>query len=99
MMCRWLLVTTRSRCRTSLAAMSSHRLWQRWSSGATGRPVRVLVAASVLAGADGASSSWPADGGSYDERWWRATGCLSTLRQVVGANHRTLATYINTLRC
>lgn len=51
-----------------------------------------------FAGGDGASSSWPTDGGYFDERWWRADGPLSTLRQVVGSNHRTLATYVNTLR-
>lgn len=51
-----------------------------------------------FAGGDGASPSWPADGGYFDERWWRADGHLSTLRQAVGSNHRTLATYVNTLR-
>ncbi len=51
-----------------------------------------------FAGGDGASSSWPADGGYFDERWWRADGHLSTLRQVVGSNHRTLSTYVNTMR-
>ena len=33
----------------------------------------------------------------YDERWWRADRELSTLRREVGANHRTLSTYLNTL--
>jgi 2-polyprenyl-3-methyl-5-hydroxy-6-metoxy-1,4-benzoquinol methylase len=44
------------------------------------------------------SGSWPAEGTYYDERWWAADGALSTLRQRVGANHRTLATYLNALR-
>jgi SAM-dependent methyltransferase len=49
-------------------------------------------------GGTGVSGSWPADGSYYDERWWQADGALSTLRQQVGANHRTLSTYLNTLR-
>jgi len=44
------------------------------------------------------SGSWPADGRYYDERRWNATGALSGLRALVGANHRTLATYLNALR-
>ena len=47
-------------------------------------------------GVDGVSPSWPS-GGYHDERWWRADGELSTLRQQVGANHRTLSTYFNAL--
>jgi 2-polyprenyl-3-methyl-5-hydroxy-6-metoxy-1,4-benzoquinol methylase len=67
---------------------------------------RVLVAGgrfafSILhpcfAGAPGVSGSWPADGSYYDERWWRADGELSVLRQQVGANHRMLSTYFNAL--
>jgi 2-polyprenyl-3-methyl-5-hydroxy-6-metoxy-1,4-benzoquinol methylase len=50
-----------------------------------------------FAGAQGVSSSWPADGTYYDERWWRADGERSTLRAQVGANHRMLSTYVNTL--
>ncbi|HEV7758845.1 MAG TPA: class I SAM-dependent methyltransferase [Acidimicrobiales bacterium] len=41
--------------------------------------------------------SWPSNGTYYDERWWRADRELSTLRREVGANHRTLSTYLNTL--
>lgn len=41
--------------------------------------------------------SWPSNGTYYDERWWRADRELSTLRREVGANHRTLSTYVNTL--
>jgi SAM-dependent methyltransferase len=44
------------------------------------------------------SGSWPAGASYYDERWWQAAGSLSTLRRQVGANHRRLATYVNTLR-
>lgn len=48
-------------------------------------------------GGDGASGSWPSDGSYRDEGWWRATGALSTLRQKVGATHRMLSSYVNTL--
>jgi ubiquinone/menaquinone biosynthesis C-methylase UbiE len=50
-----------------------------------------------FAGAPQVSGSWPADRSYYDEGWWRADGELSVLRQRVGANHRMLSTYINTL--
>ncbi|HUP71567.1 MAG TPA: methyltransferase domain-containing protein [Acidimicrobiales bacterium] len=33
----------------------------------------------------------------YDEEWWSAEGASSTLRRQVGANHRMLSTYVNTL--
>jgi SAM-dependent methyltransferase len=49
-------------------------------------------------GVEGVSGAWSADGSYYDERWWQADGALSTLRQQVGANHRTLSTYLNKLR-
>jgi SAM-dependent methyltransferase len=48
-------------------------------------------------GIEGVSGAWPTDGTYHDERWWQADGTLSTLRQQVGANHRTLSTYLNTL--
>jgi SAM-dependent methyltransferase len=48
-------------------------------------------------GVEDVSGSWPTDGGYYDEGWWRADGALSLLRREVGANHRTLSTYVNTL--
>jgi 2-polyprenyl-3-methyl-5-hydroxy-6-metoxy-1,4-benzoquinol methylase len=44
------------------------------------------------------SSAWPTGGRYHDERYWRADGSLSTLRRQVGAHHRTLSTYLNTLR-
>ena len=44
------------------------------------------------------SGSWPATGRYYDEGRWTARGALSTLRRQVGANHRMLSTYLNTLR-
>jgi SAM-dependent methyltransferase len=44
------------------------------------------------------SGSWPTTGTYYDEGWWAADGDLSTLRHEVGANHRTLSTYLNALR-
>jgi 2-polyprenyl-3-methyl-5-hydroxy-6-metoxy-1,4-benzoquinol methylase len=50
-----------------------------------------------FAGGPAVSGSWPSTGTYYDEGFWRADGELSTLRQKVGANHRTLSTYVNTL--
>ena len=44
------------------------------------------------------SGSWPETGSYYDEGRWTAQGTLSTLRRQVGANHRMLSTYLNTLR-
>jgi len=44
------------------------------------------------------SGSWPSAGRYYDEGRWTADGALSALRRQVGANHRTLSTYLNTLR-
>jgi 2-polyprenyl-3-methyl-5-hydroxy-6-metoxy-1,4-benzoquinol methylase len=43
------------------------------------------------------SGSWPSAGRYYDEGLWTASGALSTLRRQVGANHRMLSTYLNTL--
>ncbi len=48
-------------------------------------------------GSPNVSSAWPA-GGYHDEGLWFADGALSTLRRQVGANHRMLSTYLNTLR-
>ena len=48
-------------------------------------------------GIEGVSAAWPSDGTYYDERYWQADATLSTLRQQVGANHRTLSTYLNIL--
>jgi len=50
-----------------------------------------------FAGGPGISGSWPPTGSYHDEGWWGADGELSTLRRHVGANHRTLSTYLNTL--
>lgn len=44
------------------------------------------------------SGAWPAVGSYYEETWWAATEARSTLRRQVGANHRMLSTYLNTLR-
>lgn len=49
-------------------------------------------------GGNGVSGSWPTTSSYYDERWWTADGAASSLRRQVGANHRMLSTYINTLR-
>lgn len=51
-----------------------------------------------FAGGGEVSGSWPAAGSYADEGWWAADGRGSTLRQVVGANHRMLSTYLNALR-
>lgn len=49
-------------------------------------------------GGTSVSGSWPTDSSYYDERWWTADGTASSLRRQVGANHRTLSSYINILR-
>jgi 2-polyprenyl-3-methyl-5-hydroxy-6-metoxy-1,4-benzoquinol methylase len=50
-----------------------------------------------FSGTESVCGSWPSGGTYYDERWWRADRELSSLRREVGANHRTLSTYLNTL--
>lgn len=50
-------------------------------------------------GASDISGSWPDSGSYYDEGHWTARGSHSTLRKQVGASHRMLSTYLNTLRC
>jgi 2-polyprenyl-3-methyl-5-hydroxy-6-metoxy-1,4-benzoquinol methylase len=49
-------------------------------------------------GGQDVEGSWPAAGSYYDEGRWTAKGARATLRRQVGANHRTLSTYLNTLR-
>jgi ubiquinone/menaquinone biosynthesis C-methylase UbiE len=44
---------------------------------------------------DDAPSSWPVDGGYYQEGWWLAQN--TGFRGKVGSNHRTLSTYLNWL--
>lgn len=60
-----------------------------------------LFAFSILhpcfAGGAAVSGSWRTGGTYYDEGRWIADGELSTLRRQVGANHRMLSTYVNTL--
>jgi SAM-dependent methyltransferase len=51
-----------------------------------------------FAGGREISGSWPAKGSYYDEARWVPHDSLSTLRRQVGANHRMLSTYLNTLR-
>jgi SAM-dependent methyltransferase len=48
-------------------------------------------------GAGDMSGSWPPEGRYFDEQRWYPRGVASTLRQQVGANHRTFSTYVNTL--
>jgi hypothetical protein len=45
---------------------------------------------------DNAPSTWPTGGGYFREGWWQARN--TGFRGKVGANHRTLATYLNLLR-
>ena len=47
--------------------------------------------------AKGANPSWPPGRGYFEEGWWLADGPPGGLRPIVGANHRTLSTYLNTL--
>jgi hypothetical protein len=51
-----------------------------------------------FAGANDISGSWPGSGSYYDEGRWTAQGPRSRLRQQVGASHRMLSTYLNTLQ-
>jgi ubiquinone/menaquinone biosynthesis C-methylase UbiE len=50
-----------------------------------------------FAGSAAVSGTWPTTGTYYDEGFWTATGEQSSLRRRVGANHRTLSTYVNAL--
>ena len=43
-----------------------------------------------------ANPSWQPARGYYEEGWWRATSPVHGLRPKVGANHRTLSSYLNT---
>jgi ubiquinone/menaquinone biosynthesis C-methylase UbiE len=43
------------------------------------------------------SAAWPPGAGYFREGWWTSEASLSTLRQKVGANHRTMSTYVNSL--
>jgi hypothetical protein len=44
---------------------------------------------------DDAPSSWPGRAGYFQEGWWQAQN--TGFRGKVGANHRTLSTYLNLL--
>ncbi len=44
-----------------------------------------------------ANPSWQPGRGYYEQGWWRADGPTNGLRPKVGANHRMLSTYLNTL--
>lgn len=45
----------------------------------------------------GASSSWPPGRGYFAEEWWLSNGPPGGVRTKVGANHRMMSTYLNTL--
>ncbi|MFC4005855.1 class I SAM-dependent methyltransferase [Nonomuraea purpurea] len=65
------------------------------------RPGGVFVCSILhpcFPGGQDVSGSWPGDARYHAEGWWRADGELSSLRRQVGANHRTLSTYLNTFR-
>ncbi|MBF6614094.1 MAG: class I SAM-dependent methyltransferase [Chloroflexi bacterium] len=47
--------------------------------------------------AKGASPSWPPGQGYFAEGWWRSSGPAGGVRTKVGANHRMISTYLNTL--
>jgi SAM-dependent methyltransferase len=63
-----------------------------------GGPFVFSILHPCFPGGQNVSGSWPSAGRYYDEGRWSADGSLSTLRRQVGANHRMLSTYINTLR-
>jgi SAM-dependent methyltransferase len=50
-----------------------------------------------FSGVQDVAGSWPEAGRYYDEERWFADSAASTLRQRVGANHRTISTYLNCL--
>ena len=50
-----------------------------------------------FAGTDTVAGTWPAHRRYHDEGFWQADSQYSTLRRQVGANHRTLSTYVNAL--
>lgn len=47
--------------------------------------------------ANGADPNWPPGRSYFAEGWWRADGPPHRLRPKVGATHRMLSTYLNTL--
>jgi 2-polyprenyl-3-methyl-5-hydroxy-6-metoxy-1,4-benzoquinol methylase len=49
-------------------------------------------------GAPGISASWPPSARYYDEGRWTPEAELSALRRQVGAQHRTLSSYLNAFR-
>ncbi|MGH3153189.1 MAG: class I SAM-dependent methyltransferase [Streptosporangiaceae bacterium] len=49
-------------------------------------------------GGPGVSAAWPPAGGYHGEGFWTADAELSPLRRQVGATHRMVSTYLNTLR-
>jgi SAM-dependent methyltransferase len=63
-----------------------------------GRFVFSILHPCFPGGAPDVEGSWPATGSYYEEGRWTAQGARATLRRQVGASHRTLSTYLNTLR-
>jgi ubiquinone/menaquinone biosynthesis C-methylase UbiE len=50
-----------------------------------------------FAGTATVAGTWPVEGRYHDEGFWIAQSRYSSLRRQVGANHRTLSTYVNAL--
>ena len=65
-------------------------------------PARGCLVFSILhpcfPGGKDIAGSWPATASYNDEGRWTPPEARSALRRQVGANHRTLSTYLNTLR-
>jgi SAM-dependent methyltransferase len=74
--------------------------------GALGTVARVLrpggafvfsILHPCFPGSGPVSGAWASGSRYYDEGFWVADGTASSLRRKVGANHRTLSTYLNAL--
>jgi len=46
-------------------------------------------------GAARVSASWPTGGTYHGEAWWLSAAALSSIRNKVGATHRTVSSYLN----
>lgn len=62
-----------------------------------GGPFVFSILHPCFPGSGPVSGSWPSTGRYHDEGYWVAEGVTATLRRQVGANHRMLSTYINSL--
>jgi SAM-dependent methyltransferase len=62
-----------------------------------GGPFAFSILHPCFPGTGTVSAAWPSTGSYHDEGYWVADGSASLLRRQVGANHRTLSTYVNAL--